>query len=107
MKNFALMGLAGYIAPRHLRAIQDTGNTLLAAMDKSDSVGIVDSYFPKAAFFVEFERFDRHIEKLRREKNTHLDYLSICTPNYLHDSHVHKIVFHIAHQHYVSYLIPT
>ena len=97
MKNFALMGLAGYIAPRHLRAIQDTGNTLLAAMDKSDSVGIVDSYFPKAAFFVEFERFDRHIEKLRREKNTHLDYLSICTPNYLHDSHIRMALRSGAH----------
>lgn len=97
MKNFALMGLAGYIAPRHLRAIQDTGNTLLAAMDKSDSVGMVDSYFPKSAFFVEFERFDRHIEKLRREKNTHLDYLSICTPNYLHDSHIRMALRSGAH----------
>lgn len=88
MKNFALIGLAGYIAPRHLRAIKDTNNNLLAALDKSDSVGIIDSYFPNADFFVEFERFDRHIEKLRRERNTQLDYLSICTPNYLHDSHI-------------------
>ncbi|MGB0836881.1 MAG: Gfo/Idh/MocA family protein [Flavobacteriaceae bacterium] len=88
MKNFALIGLAGYIAPRHLRAIKETDNNLLAALDKSDSVGIIDSFFPNADFFVEFERFDRHIEKLRREKEVNLDYLSVCTPNYLHDSHI-------------------
>jgi UDP-N-acetyl-2-amino-2-deoxyglucuronate dehydrogenase len=87
MKNFALMGAAGYIAPRHLKAIKDTNNTLLAALDKFDSVGIMDSYFPNADFFVEFERFDRHIEKLRRN-GTQLDYVSICTPNYLHDAHI-------------------
>lgn len=87
MKNFALIGAAGYIAPRHLRAIKDTGNNLVAALDKFDSVGVLDSYFPNADFFVEFERFDRHIEKLRR-KNILLDYVSICTPNYLHDSHI-------------------
>jgi len=87
MKNFALMGAAGYIAPRHLKAIKDTNNTLLAALDKFDSVGIMDSYFPNADFFVEFERFDRHIEKLRRN-GTQLDYISICTPNYLHDAHI-------------------
>jgi UDP-N-acetyl-2-amino-2-deoxyglucuronate dehydrogenase len=86
-KNFALIGAAGYIAPRHLKAIKETNNNLIAALDKFDSVGIMDSYFPNADFFVEFERFDRHIEKLKR-KGTLLDYVSICTPNYLHDSHI-------------------
>lgn len=88
MKNFALIGAAGYIAPRHMKAIKDTGNTLVAAMDTNDSVGVIDSYFPEADFFVEFERFERHISKLRYEKNFKLDYVSICTPNYLHDSHI-------------------
>lgn len=88
MKNFALIGAAGYIAPRHLKAIKDTNNTLIAALDKFDSVGILDSYFPNADFFVEFERFDRHIEKLKYQQQIHLDYVSICTPNYLHDSHI-------------------
>jgi UDP-N-acetyl-2-amino-2-deoxyglucuronate dehydrogenase len=87
MKNFALIGAAGYIAPRHLQAIKDTGNNLVAALDKFDSVGIMDSYFPKADFFTEFERFDRHIEKLRRN-GQQIDYVSICSPNYLHDSHI-------------------
>ena len=87
MKNFALIGAAGYIAPRHLKAIKETNNNLIAALDKFDSVGIMDRYFPKADFFVEFERFDRHIEKLKRN-GTHLDYVSICTPNYLHDAHI-------------------
>ncbi|QXP66958.1 Gfo/Idh/MocA family protein [Polaribacter sp. AHE13PA] len=87
MKNFALIGAAGYIAPRHLKAIKETNNQLIAALDKFDSVGVMDSFFPKADFFVEFERFDRHIEKLKRG-GTHLDYVSICTPNYLHDSHI-------------------
>ncbi|WP_139956373.1 Gfo/Idh/MocA family protein [Flavicella sediminum] len=88
MKNFALIGAAGYIAPRHLKAIKDTNNNLIAALDKFDSVGLMDSYFPEADFFVEFERFDRHIERLRREKGIPLDYVSICTPNYLHDAHI-------------------
>ena len=88
MKNFALVGAAGYIAPRHLKAIRDTQNNLIAAVDKHDCVGVMDSFFPKAAFFVEFERFDRHVEKLRREKNTKLDYVSICTPNFMHDAHI-------------------
>ena len=88
MKNFALIGAAGYIAPRHLKAIKDTNNNLIAALDKFDSVGVMDSYFPNADFFVEFERFDRHIEKLKRNQNINLDYVSICTPNYLHDSHI-------------------
>jgi len=86
-KNFALIGVAGYIAERHLRAIRDTGHRLVAALDKHDSVGIMDAYFPEADFFVEFERFDRHIDKLRRQ-GTRLDYVSICSPNYLHDSHI-------------------
>jgi len=88
MKNFALIGAAGYIAPRHMKAIKDTNNKLLAAYDKGDSVGIIDSYFPNADFFVEFERFDRHIEKLKYEKKVYLDYVSICSPNYLHDAHI-------------------
>ena len=88
MKNYALIGAAGYIAPRHLKAIKDTEGNLLAALDKFDSVGIMDSYFPNADFFVEFERFDRHVEKLKSEKGVKLDYVSICTPNYLHDAHI-------------------
>jgi UDP-N-acetyl-2-amino-2-deoxyglucuronate dehydrogenase len=86
-KNFALIGAAGFIAPRHLRAIKDTGNNLVAALDKFDSVGIIDSYFPNADFFVEYERFDRHIDKLHR-RETMVDYISICSPNYLHDAHI-------------------
>ncbi len=88
MKNFAMIGAGGYVAVRHLRAIKETNNNLLVALDKFDSVGIMDSYFPDASFFVEFERFDRHIEKLRHKLNLNLDYVSICTPNYLHDSHI-------------------
>lgn len=89
MHNFALIGIAGFIAPRHLRAIKDTGNKLVAALDPNDSVGIIDSYFPEADFFTEFERFDRHTDKLRRARNgRQIDYVSICSPNYLHDSHI-------------------
>ena len=88
MKNFALIGAAGYIAPRHLKAIKDTHNKLIAALDRFDSVGIMDSYFPNADFFVEPERFDRHLEKLKYDKKINLDFISICTPNYLHDSHI-------------------
>ena len=87
-KNFALIGAGGYIAPRHMRAIKDTGNSLTACLDKNDSVGIIDTFFPDAEFFTEFERFDRHIEKLRRENGQKIDYVSICSPNYLHDAHV-------------------
>ncbi|MEO9004559.1 MAG: Gfo/Idh/MocA family oxidoreductase [Ginsengibacter sp.] len=87
MKDFALIGAAGYIAPRHLKAIKNTNNNLLAAFDPFDSVGIMDSYFPAADFFVEFERFDRHIDKLKR-RGRPIDYVSICSPNYLHDSHI-------------------
>lgn len=95
MKNFALIGAAGYIAPRHMQAIKDTGNNLVAALDKFDSVGIIDSYFPQADFFTEFERFDRHIDKLRRN-GTKIDYVSICSPNYLHDSHIRFALRHQA-----------
>lgn len=87
MKNFILIGAGGYIAPKHMKAIKDTGNNLLAAIDKHDSVGILDSYFPNADFFTEFERFDRHVEKLKRQ-GTKIDYVSVCSPNYLHDSHI-------------------
>lgn len=87
MKNFILIGVGGYIAPRHLEAIRSTGNNLLAALDKHDSVGVLDSYFPRADFFTEFERFDRHIDKIKRQ-GTKIDYLSVCSPNYLHDAHI-------------------
>jgi UDP-N-acetyl-2-amino-2-deoxyglucuronate dehydrogenase len=89
MMNFALVGAAGFIAPRHMQAIKATGNRLVAAMDLSDSVGVIDSYFPESAFFTEFERFDRHIDMLRRSgEEPKVDYISICSPNYLHDSHI-------------------
>jgi UDP-N-acetyl-2-amino-2-deoxyglucuronate dehydrogenase len=89
VKNFAITGVAGYIAPRHLKAIKDTGNRLVAACDPHDSVGILDSFFPDVAYFREFERFDRHMEKLRREDEAkRVDYISICSPNYLHDAHI-------------------
>jgi len=88
MKNFAVVGVAGYIAPRHLRAIKDTGNRLVAALDPNDSVGILDSFSGDIDFFTEFERFDRHLEKLRRGPvDHHVHYVSICSPNYLHDAH--------------------
>jgi len=87
MKNFILIGAAGYIAPRHMKAIKETGNQLIAAYDPYDGVGIMDSYFPQAHFFTEFERFDRHIEKLKRAGIV-IDYVTICSPNYLHDSHI-------------------
>jgi len=86
-QNFALIGVAGYIAVRHVRAIRETGNHLLASLDRFDSVGFIDSYFPDADFFIEFERFDRHIAKLNR-LGTKVNYVSICSPNYLHDSHI-------------------
>jgi len=87
MKNFILIGAAGYIAPRHMKAIKETGNNLIAAYDPYDGFGILDSHFPQAHFFTEFERFDRHIEKIKRA-GTKIDYVSICSPNYLHDSHI-------------------
>jgi UDP-N-acetyl-2-amino-2-deoxyglucuronate dehydrogenase len=86
-RKFAIIGVGGYIAVRHLKAIKETGNILLASLDPSDSVGIIDNYFPDSHFFVEFERFDRHVDKLRRS-GVQVDYVSICSPNYLHDSHI-------------------
>jgi len=86
-KKCALIGAAGFVAPRHMKAIRETGNLLIAAMDPNDSVGVIDSYFPEAAFFTEFERFDRHAEMLRR-KGEGIDFVSICSPNYLHDAHI-------------------
>lgn len=93
MKNFALIGVAGFVAVRHLKAIKETGNVLVAALDKFDQVGILDSYFPNADFFTEFERFDRHLDKLKR-MGTKVDYVSICTPNYLHDAHIRFALRH-------------
>jgi UDP-N-acetyl-2-amino-2-deoxyglucuronate dehydrogenase len=94
-KNFGIIGVAGYIAIKHLKAIKDTGNNLLASLDKFDSVGIIDNYFPGSDFFVEFERFDRHFDKLKRT-GTKIDYVSICSPNYLHDSHIRFALRHNA-----------
>ena len=92
-KKFALIGVGGFIANRHLKAIKETGNTLVASLDKFDSVGTIDSYFPDSDFFTEYERFDRHIDKLKRQ-GTKIDYVSICTPNYLHDSHIRFALRH-------------
>ncbi len=89
MKNFAIIGVGGYIAPRHLKAIKETGNRLTAALDVNDSVGILDRFFPEVPFFTEFERFDRHVEKLRRQGGENrIDYVTVCSPNYLHDAHI-------------------
>ena len=87
MKNFGIIGVGGYIAPRHLKAIKETGNNLVVALDKSDSVGIMDSYFPQCSFYTEYERFDRFVEKIKHTEDK-LDYVTVCTPNYLHDSHI-------------------
>ena len=95
--KFGLIGAAGYIAPRHMKAIKETGNELVAALDKFDSVGIIDSHFPNAAFFLEAERFDRHLDKLRRQGENKIDYVSICSPNYLHDSHIRLALRNDAH----------
>ncbi|MDP1622932.1 MAG: Gfo/Idh/MocA family oxidoreductase [Bacteroidales bacterium] len=102
--NFALIGAAGYIAPRHMKAIKDTGNQLVCALDPYDGVGIIDSYFPNADFFIEPERFDRHLDKLRRsaisenkDDNRKVDYVSICSPNYMHDSHIRLALRNDAH----------
>lgn len=96
MKRFALIGAAGFVAPRHMKAIKETGNLLVAALDPNDSVGIIDSHFPDADFFIEFERFDRHIDKLRR-KRMPIDFVSICSPNYLHDAHIRFSLRNHAH----------
>ena len=87
-KNFALLGAAGYIAPRHMQAIKETGNDLVAALDPYDGIGIMDNYFPKASFFTEFERFDRFVDKWHREHDKRIEYMAIASPNYLHDSHI-------------------
>lgn len=87
-RNFALIGCGGYVAPRHMKAIKDSGNVLVAAVDPFDSVGVLDQYFTNVRFFTEFERFDRHIDKLRRKnEGNEVHYVSICSPNYLHDAH--------------------
>lgn len=96
-KNFGLIGAAGYIAPRHLKAIKETGNRLIAALDPKDSVGIIDSYFPEADFFIEPERFDRFLDKNRRKNENKVDYVSICSPNYLHDAHIRMALRNDAH----------
>lgn len=96
MSDFALIGAAGYVAPRHLKAVKETGNRLVAALDTSDSVGIIDSYFPEADFFTEFERFDRHVDKLRR-KGQGISHVAICSPNYLHDAHIRFALRNHAH----------
>jgi UDP-N-acetyl-2-amino-2-deoxyglucuronate dehydrogenase len=87
-KNFALIGASGYIAPRHMKAIKETGNDLVAALDPYDGIGIMDSNFPDASFFTEFERFDRFVDKWHRDSGKRIDFVSICSPNYLHDSHI-------------------
>ena len=97
MKKFALIGASGYIAPRHMKAIKETGNELIAALDPFDSVGIIDSYFPDADFFIEPERFDRHLDKLRKSGERKVDFVSICSPNYLHDAHVRLALRNGAH----------
>ncbi len=94
--KFALIGAAGYIAPRHMKAVKETGNQLVAAFDPNDSVGVIDSYFPEAHFFTEFERFDRHVEKQRR-RGEKIDYVGICSPNYLHDAHIRFALRNDAH----------
>jgi len=96
MKQFALIGGAGYVAPRHMRAVKETGNKLVAVLDPSDSVGVIDSYFPESDFFTEFERFDRHVDKKRRQGDA-IDYVSICSPNYLHDAHIRFALRNGAH----------
>ena len=96
-KNFALIGAAGYIAPRHMKAIKETGSMLVAALDPMDSVGIIDSYFPNTDFFIEPERFDRHLDKLRRSGKDKINYVSICSPNYLHDAHIRMALRNDAH----------
>lgn len=96
MNKFALIGAAGFVAPRHMKAIKETGNQLVAVLDPNDSVGVIDSHFPDADFFTEFERFDRHIDMLRR-KGQGVDYVSICSPNYLHDAHIRFALRNQAH----------
>ncbi|MGE4444567.1 MAG: Gfo/Idh/MocA family oxidoreductase [Candidatus Altimarinota bacterium] len=96
-KNFALIGASGYIAPRHMKAIKETGNDLVAALDPYDGIGIMDSNFPQAHFFTEFERFDRFVDKWHRDGNKRIEYIGITTPNYLHDSHIRFALKNGAH----------
>ncbi|MCF8303929.1 MAG: Gfo/Idh/MocA family oxidoreductase [Bacteroidales bacterium] len=95
--RFGLIGAAGYIAPRHMKAIKDTGNDLVAALDRNDVMGVIDSYFPDADFFLEAERYDRHLDKLRRKGTDKIDFVSICSPNYLHDAHIRLALRNEAH----------
>lgn len=95
--RFALIGAAGYIAPRHMRAIKDTGNLLVCALDPYDGVGIMDSFFPYTDFFTEPERFDRHLDKLYRDGSNAVEYVSICSPNYMHDAHIRMALRNKAH----------
>ena len=88
MKNFAIIGASGYIAPRHMQAIKQTNNNLLAAYDTYDGIGIIDSFFPEAKFFIELGRFDRYVDKLRNDNKNKIDFISVCSPNYMHDSHI-------------------
>lgn len=92
MKNFALIGASGYIAPRHMKAIKETNNNLIAAFDPYDGIGVMDNYFPDASFFTEFERFDRFVDKWHRDSGNRIEFMSICSPNYLHDSHIRFVL---------------
>lgn len=96
-KNFALIGASGYIAPRHMKAIKETGHMLIVALDKYDGIGIMDSHFPQAHFFTEFERFERFIDQWHRDGNKRIEYIGITTPNYLHDSHIRFTLKNGAH----------
>lgn len=96
-KNFALIGASGYIAPRHMKAIKETNNNLIAAFDPYDGIGVMDSYFPDSFFFTEFERFERFVDKWSRDSGNKIDYVSICSPNYLHDSHIRFALRNNAH----------
>lgn len=95
--SFALIGSAGYIAPRHMRAVKETGNRIVCALDRFDVMGTIDQYFPEADFFTEPERFDRHLDKQRRLGDNKIDYVSICSPNYLHDAHIRLALRNQAH----------
>ena len=105
MKKFALIGAAGYIAPRHMKAIKETENMLVAALDRFDSVGIIDTHFPEADFFIEPERFDRHLSKLK-VKGEGVDYVSVCSPNYLHDAHLRLGLRNGAENYNITRLVP-
>ncbi len=106
-KNFALMAAAGYIAPRHMHAIKDTGNKLVVALNPKDSVGIIGSFFPEVDFFIEPERMDRHLDKLRRSGEKKVDFVSICSPNYLHDAHIRMALRNNAHAICEKPLVPN